>query len=1072
VFRKVLVASRGASAARIIRTLRKMGIASVAVYTELDRHSLHTHSADEAILIGPPAGSAVLEAARKSGADAIHPGDGFLSENADFAQACADDGRVFIGPAPEQIRAFRLKHAARKIARDCGVPILPGSGVLSGAAEAAHAAELVGYPVMLKCSAGRNGIGMQLCRTPEELLDSYAAAEALGQARFGSRTLYLEKFIASARHIEVQLFGDGRGTVVTLGERDGSPQRRYRQVIEEAPAPGLGSVIRERMFAAAIQLGRAVGYQSAGTVEFIFDKTTKDFYFLEFSAGLQPGFAVTEEVTGIDLVEWMIRQAAGELPELSRMPLRHTGSSIEVQVYAENPARNFQPSSGRLTQVVWPGEARVETWVEPGTEVTPASDSRLAQLIVHGENRATALARLREALAECALAGIETNLAFLRQVTADPGFAAGGVTTSYLEALGYERSAIEVIESGAQTTVQDYPGRLGYRHAGVPPSGPMDALAFRVANRLVGNPDSAAAFEIAISGPTLRFTSDTFIAVTGADFAARLDGRRVPLWRSFAVPAGALLEFSAAVSGGGRAYLAVAGGLGATDNDVPEYLESRATFVIGGLGGHSGRTLRAGDVLSLVDDERLSRIERELPPELIPQYAAAWEIGVLYGPHGAPGFFAPADIEMFFSAVWKMDSQSGRTGVRLIGPEPLRALRNGGETGFDRADIHDSAYAVGSVDFTGNAPFLVGPDGPTLIGFVSPATIVQAELWKMGQLKPGDLIRFRALSTEQAAAMEEQLEACIADLAGSLPRLPQTAAREEPVLAFRRESHEGAPAMVCRAQGDRHLLIEYGPNALDLKLRIRLHALEERLRAAVLPGILDITPGVRCLQIHYDRRVLSRDHLLEAVDACEDEIPDIRTLVLPSRIVHLPLSWDDPAFRPATGRTNGLSSLDDVRRIVHQATYLVLAMGGAYLGGPVAAAIDPQHRLVTTPNALARERTPEGAVGFGGHYLRVYGTEGSGRDQLVGRTLQMWNTFGTTAEFQPGAPWLLRCFDQIRFFPVSAGELIEIRDAFPYGRYPLRIEHRQFRLDDVAAASEPAMPEGFQAVQLPAVSKP
>jgi urea carboxylase len=425
----------------------------------------------------------------------------------------------------------------------------------------------------------------------------------------------------------------------------------------------------------------------------------------------------------------------------------------------------------------------------------------------------------------------------------------------------------------------------------------MDALAFRIANRLVGNPDSAAALEIAVTGPTLRFSSEAFIAVTGADFAARLDGRRVPLWRSFSVPAGAVLELSGPVGGGGRAYLAVAGGL-----DVPEYLESRATFVRGGLGGHSGRTLRAGDILPVAEDQRPSRLERELPPELIPRYETLWEIGVLYGPHGAPGFFSPADIEMFFSVDWKVDFESGRTGIRLIGPEPLRARPDGGVAGFDPTDLPDSAYAVGSVDFTGDAPFLVGPDGPTLGGFICPVTVVQAELWKIGQLKPGDLVRFRAVSTEQAAAMEEQLEACIADLAGSLPRLPLAGPREEPVLAFRRQSHAGAPAVVCRAEGDRHLLIEYGPSTLDLslidlELRVRLYALEERLRAAVLPGILDITPGVRTLQIHYDRRVLSRDHLLEAVDACENEIPDAGTMGLPSRIVHLPLSWDDPAIR-------------------------------------------------------------------------------------------------------------------------------------------------------------------------------
>jgi urea carboxylase len=1077
MFRKVLIANRGAIASRIIRTLRKMDIRSVAVYSEADRHSLHVRESDEAVLIGPPPAAqsylcvpAILEAARKTAAEAIHPGYGFLSENAAFAQACADHGAVFIGPTPEQMRVFGLKHTAREKARESGVPLLPGSGILSGTGEALQVAEQIGYPVMLKSTAGGGGIGMRLCRTPEELSDSYAAVEGLSQSSFGSSALYLEKFVTCARHIEVQIFGDGAGTVVALGERDCSPQRRNQKVIEETPAPGLSAELREKMFAAAVSLGESVGYQSAGTVEFIYDNKTKEFYFLEVNTRLQVEHGVTEEVTGIDLVGWMIRQAAGEMPDLSQMVVRPSGCSIQVRLYAEDPAKEFQPSSGKLSHVVWPSDARIETWVEPGTEVTPYYDPMLAKIIVHGENRAAALNHLRLALRQCEIAGIETNLAYLRQVAADPGFEAGGITTSYLEAFGYERSAIDVIEPGTQTTVQDYPGRLGYWHVGVPPSGPIDALAFRVANRLVGNPDSAAALEIAVTGPTLRFSSDAFIALTGADFGARLDGHPVPLWRSIPVSAGSLLELATPEGPGGRAYLAVAGGL-----DVPEYLESRSTFILGGFGGHAGRTLRAGDVLPLVEEEQPPlHLGRALPPELTPRYAAKWEIGVMYGPHGAPDFFTPADIEMFFATDWKVHYHSDRTGIRLIGPKPVWARPDGGEAGLHPSNIHDNAYAVGTVDFTGDMPVILGPDGPSLGGFVCPATIVQAELWKIGQLKPGDLVRFRAISSHQAALMEEKFESFIADLAGCLPRLPEAGVQEEPILVYRTQSATGAPAIVCRAEGDRDLLIEYGPNVLDLNLRARVHALEERLRAAVLPGILDITAGVRSLQVHYDGRVLSRDHLLEALQACEDQIPDLDNIVLPSRIVHLPLSWDDPATRLAISkyvqsvrpdapwcskdgppsniefirRINGLGSIDDVHRIVHDASYLVLGLGDVYLGAPVATPVDPRHRLVTTKYNPARTWTPENAVGIGGAYLCVYGMEGPGGYQFVGRTLQMWNTFGTTAEFQPGTPWLLRCFDQIRFFPVSAGELLEIRDAFPHGRYPLRIDHTQFRLHD------------------------
>jgi urea carboxylase len=1073
MFRKVLVANRGAIACRVLRTLRRMGVASVAVYSEADRHSLHVTGADEAVWIGPsPAAqsylsmNAILDAARKSGAEAIHPGYGFLSENAQFAEACAKSGIVFIGPAPEQMRTFGLKHTARRVAEENGMPLLPGTGLLANVSEALRAGRKIGYPVMLKSTAGGGGIGMKLCRSAEEVRQSYDAVERLSQSSFGSAGLYVEKFVARARHIEVQIFGDGDGTVVALGERDCSAQRRNQKVIEETPAPGLSSAVRERLFEMATRLGAAVRYQSAGTVEFIYDSDSAEVYFLEVNTRLQVEHGVTEEVTGIDLVEWMIRQAAREMPSLADVKIQPAGCSIQVRIYAEQPAQNFQPSAGRLSKVEWPTDARVETWVESGSEITPYYDPMLAKIIVRGESRAATLRQLHSALAECRLTGIETNLDYLRQVSADPAFETGGITTSFLHAFRYRRNAIDVVEPGTQTTIQDYPGRLGLWHVGVPPSGPIDALAFRLANRLVGNPDSAAGLEIAVTGPTLRFASDAVIALAGADFAASLDGIRVPRWRSVVVPAGSLLETTTAQGSGNRAYLAVAGGI-----DVPEYLGSRSTFILGGFGGHAGRVLRAGDVLHIVDTGSESRIQHDLPERVIPQYDCEWEIGVLYGPHGAPDFFTRADIEMFFSTAWQVHYNSDRTGVRLTGPKPVWARKDGGEAGLHPSNLHDNAYAVGSVNFTGDMPVILGPDGPSLGGFVCPATMAQAELWKIGQLKPGDTVRFRGISAEQAARMEGELEACINELSGSLPRLPATWVQEEPVLR-NRLPRERAPAVVCRADGDRHLLVEYGPNVLDLDLRFRVHALEEQLRNADLAGIIDITPGVRSLQVHYDGRLLSRENLLEALDSCEERIPDLRDIVVASRTVHLPLSWDDPAVQLAIRkymqsvrpdapwcpsniefirRINGLRSIDDVYRIVFAANYLVLGLGDVYLGAPVATPVDPRHRLVTTKYNPARTWTPENAVGIGGAYLCVYGMEGPGGYQFVGRTLQMWNTHRSTPEFRPGTPWLLRFFDQIRFYPVGSDELLEIRDAFPCGGYPLRIENHDFRLKDYQA---------------------
>ena len=1024
MFGKVLIANRGAIACRIIRTLKRMGVGSVAVYSAADRHSLHVREADEGLEIGPAAAAqsylsmdALLDAAARTGAEAIHPGYGFLSENAAFAEACAARGVVFIGPTPEQMRAFGLKHTAREIAAANGVPLLPGTELLASAEEAVAAAKRIGYPVMLKSTAGGGGIGMRLCRNEAELAPAFAAVEHLSRASFGTSGLYLEKFVERARHIEVQIFGDGAGNVVALGERDCSAQRRNQKVIEETPAPGLSEAARAGLIEAALQLGRAVKYQSAGTVEFIYDDDTAACYFLEVNTRLQVEHGVTEEVTGVDLVEWMVRQAAGEMGPLRTPQAR--GASVQVRLYAEDAAKDFQPSAGRLTLVEWPAGARIETWVESGTEVTPYYDPMLAKIIVRGADRVAALGAMRAALGACRVAGIETNLEYLRQVVNDGAFAAGGITTAYLRGFDYVRRAVDVLDGGVQTTVQDVPGRLGYWHVGVPPSGPMDALAFRAANRLVGNEESAAGLEIAVMGPTLKFATDTTVAITGADFGARIDGAAVARWQAIAVKAGSVLELSTAQGTGSRAYVAIAGGL-----DVPEYLGSKSTFILGRFGGHAGRVLRAGDVLHLGQAKGVAQAVD--PPA---EYTNEWEIGVLNGPHGAPDFFTAEDIEMFFATAWKVHYNSDRTGVRLIGPKPKWARKDGGEAGLHPSNIHDNAYAVGTVDFTGDMPVILGPDGPSLGGFVCPATIADAELWKMGQLRPGDLVRFRALTDEGAVLRK-------------------------------------APGVVCRADGDRALLVEYGPNVLDLNLRFRVHALQAQLEAAGLKGILDVTPGVRSLQIHYDTAKLDRETLLEALDACEKRIPDLDDISAPSRTVHLPLSWEDPAtllaiqkymqgVRPDAPwcpsniefirRINGLASVDEVKRIVFDANYLVLGLGDVYLGAPVATPVDPRHRLVTTKYNPARTWTPENAVGIGGAYLCVYGMEGPGGYQFVGRTLQMWNTF------HGDPPWLLRFFDQIRFYPVSAQELLEIRETFPHGGYPLRIEEREFRLKDYHA---------------------
>ncbi|MGE3402241.1 MAG: urea carboxylase [Vicinamibacterales bacterium] len=1061
MFRKVLIANRGAIACRVLRTLRRMGVSPVAVYSDADRHAPHVAQADAAVRLGPaPAAqsyldqAAILDAAVRTGAEAIHPGYGFLSENAGFVEACERAGLVFLGPTAGQMRELGLKHTAREIAEAAGAPLLPGTGLLDDEHHALAEAERCGYPVILKSTAGGGGIGMRVCRTPQELREHFAPVARLGAANFGQGGVYLERFVERARHIEVQLFGDGRGGVLALGERDCSAQRRNQKVIEETPAPGLSDDTRRRLWQTAERLAAAVQYRSAGTAEFLYDADRDEYFFLEVNTRLQVEHGVTEEVTGIDLVEWMVRLGAGELPPLESLAVVPKGAAIQVRVYAEDPAHDFRPSTGTLSEVRLPEDARCDGWVATGTEVTPYYDPMLAKIIVRGETRDAAVARLQDALAATSFAGFETNLEYLRQVVATPGFQAGGFPTRFLAGIEYRPNAVEVLDPGMQTTVQDYPGRLGYWHVGVPPSGPMDTLSFRLVNRLVGNPESAAGLECTLTGPTLRFHAPTVIALGGSDMRATLDGTPVERWRSIVVPAGAVLRLRAAETAGARAYLAIRGGL-----DVPSYLGSRSTFILGRFGGHAGRVLRAGDMLRWGAPDRATPPVEQLPADLVPRWSNEWDVGVLYGPHGAPDFFTGEDIGRLFGATWKVHYNSDRTGVRLIGPRPTWARRDGGEAGLHPSNLHDNAYAVGAMDFTGDMPILLGPDGPSLGGFVCPAVIAQAELWKIGQLRAGDTVRFRFMTEAQATGLERALDGAVARLAGALPALDVE--QRDPAVVRR-----GA-ATVSRAAGDRYLLVETGPNELDLNLRFRIHALEQQLRQQRLRGIVDVTPGIRSLQIHYDSRQLSRDRLLAVLDECDAALPALDDLTIPSRVVHLPLSWEDPAtllaiekymqsVRPDAPwcpsntefirRINGLDTISQVRDIVYDASYLVLGLGDVYLGAPVATPIDPRHRLVTTKYNPARTWTAENSVGIGGAYLCVYGMEGPGGYQFVGRTVQMWNTYRTTAEFRPGSPWLLRFFDQIRFFPVSAAELLEMREAFPHGEYSIGIEQTEFSL--------------------------
>ncbi len=1079
VFDKVLVANRGAIACRILRTLRRMGIGSVAVFSEADAGSMHVAQADESVCIGPaPAhlsylnASALIAAARGRGAQAIHPGYGFLSENADFATQCADAGLTFVGPTPKNMQDFGLKHRARELARQADLPLLPGSSVLSDLTAAHKAAAEIGFPVMLKATAGGGGIGMRVCADAPALEEAYSQVRRLAANHFGDGGVFLERFVPAARHIEVQVFGDGAGRVVALGERDCSLQRRNQKIIEETPAANISAVTRARMLDCAVRVASAARYASAGTVEFLFDASRDEFYFLEVNARLQVEHGITEEVTGVDLVEWMIRGAAGDysfLDAWGHRPGTPGGCSIQARLYAEDPGEDNRPSNGTITEVIFPPRTRIETWITTGTEVSAYYDPLLAKLIVRATDRAGAVAAMQQALGAMRVSGLETNLEWLRQIVRSDMFVQGELSTRALANVPYEPCAVRVLAGGLATTVQDYPGRCGYWHIGVPPSGPMDSLAFRLGNRLLGNPEGVAGLEVTALGPTLRFDRATTVCLAGADCDARLDGRELDRYCPVRVVPGQTLKLGRVRGPGLRAYILFSGGL-----EVPAYLGSRSTFTLGRFGGHGGRNLAAGDVLHLPADAD-ARSAESLPVHLRPQLSNDWRVRVLYGPHGAPDFFTQTDIDAILTASWKVHYNSSRTGVRLTGPKPQWARRDGGEAGLHPSNIHDNAYAVGAIDFTGDMPIILGPDGPSLGGFVCPFVVIAADLWKIGQLAPGDRVCFESVSEATASEAERRQDELISHLRESSPNYctssapPARGNGSAAAIVGTFAARGTRPKAVYRRQGDRHLLVEYGEMLLDVTLRLRVHALMLELERLRLPGIIDITPGIRSLQVHYDPRVLPLKQLLRTLGDAEDSLGELQDFEIPSRVIWLPLSFADPTVAETIARymasvradapwcpdniefirrINGLGSIEDVRRIVFDARYLVMGLGDVYLGAPVAIPLDPRHRLVTTKYNPARTWTPPNVVGIGGAYMCIYGMEGPGGYQLFGRTVQVWSSYGQTRDFRDGKPWLLRFFDQIRFFPVTHAELTEWRREFPHGRRPLRIEAEPFRLSD------------------------
>ncbi|WP_054816926.1 urea carboxylase [Nocardia arizonensis] len=1057
-----------------MRTARRLGLKTVAVHSEADAGAPHVEFADIAVALGPAApaqsylrADRVIEAALACGADAIHPGYGFLSESAEFATDLAAAGLLFVGPTPRQLRIFGDKHTAREAAMAVGVPLIHGSGLLESAEHAVAEAERIGFPVMLKAVGGGGGIGMRSCFDADGVREAYPRVRRSAATNFSSSGVFLERFVTRARHVEVQVFGDGRGRVISLGTRDCSLQRRNQKVIEEAPAPGLSEETAERLLAASRDLARSVDYRSAGTVEFVYDLDTEAASFLEMNTRLQVEHPVTEAVTGVDLVEWMLRLAGGDssmIDELAECGPAIRGHAVEARVYAEDPADDHRPSAGLITAARFPDDVRVDTWVRTGTEVSPYYDPLLAKVITAGSSRPVAFEDLARALARTEIHGVRTNLAQLRAAaSAETVLAAAHLTTTLADIRPVE-SRMDVLRGGTMTTVQDQPGRIGLWQVGIPPSGPMDDLSCALATAAVGNAPQAPALECTLHGPRLRFAGSAVICVTGAPTPVTVDGASVPMWEPVTLPAGAIVDIGMPVDAGLRTYLAVRGGVRA-----PLYHGSAATFTLGGFGGVTGRALAPGDVIDIGDAE--STVPQVVPAERRPEFGHVWELAVGVGPQTAPAYFTDDDMARFFDHPWRVGGHANRTGIRLEGPKPTWSRGDGGDAGLHPSNLHDNPYSVGALNVSGDTPILLGPDGPSLGGFACPLTVVSAHRWKLGQLRPGDTVRFVPVTDGEAEVLRGSHARALSSVPRALNRADSahsSTAADRGVLGGVRAGSDRPSAVYLRG-GDDNVLVEYGDMVLDLGLRMRVHALAEALGGLGLPGIIDVTPGVRSLHIHIDPQVLPQRRLVGALAELESELPATEDLTVPSRTIRLPLSFDDPSIAEAIDRyrsgvrdtapwlpsniefirrVNGLDSVDQVRAAVFDAEYLVLGLGDVYLGAPLAVPLDPRHRLVTTKYNPARTWTPSDAVGIGGKYLCVYGMASPGGYQLIGRTVPIWSSYRQSAPFEPGTPWLFRFFDRIVWEPVTPAELLEYRAAAAAGRFDAEIGTGAFALAD------------------------
>ncbi|KAK6202266.1 allophanate hydrolase subunit 2-domain-containing protein [Scheffersomyces amazonensis] len=950
---------------------------------------------------------------------------------------------------------------------------------------------------MLKSTAGGGGMGLKVCYGPDELKSSLTEVISRGETLFKHSGVFLEKYILNGRHIEIQIFGNGKGEAIAYGERECSIQRRHQKVIEEAPSPFVDSVadktLRKKLSKCAITLASSIKYKSAGTIEFLVDDDTGSFYFLEMNTRLQVEHGITELIYGVDLMKLMLLQADYELRGETGLPfdtlnlqydddglLVPNGWAIECRVYAENPVKNFQPSPGILHYVEFPNEIegckiRIDHWIDTGTKVSPYFDPLLAKVMVWSETRETTRQGIIKCLLESKVQGPPVNIDYLVSVLSSSEFAAGKTLTSFLTtSFKYEPPLVEFVTSGSYTTIQDLPGRFKY-NAGIPLSGPSDPLSLQLANLIVGNETTTEGLEITHEGPTLRFHTSAVICLTGGHFHFKIKGKSIPMFTAVTIPKDTVVKIGHATGIGAKCYLAIRGGF----PDVAYYLDSKSCTPTLNLGGHQGRIVMQGDCLTIKKGDPVNSIELgfELPKKSRPNFDTLeddfWTVKLIRGPHDSREIVSDEGMNEFYNNFhYKVNHNSNRGSVRLDGPSDVFSRTHGGDGGSHPSNILEYPYPTCGISVVGSVMFLFGVDGSTLSGFVCIAVPVLSEWWKFGQAKVAANIRFKLVSYEDSLKLNklrttflEQVEVAIKSKdAENSPvfkdELDEYSEIEKESILYNREPTKDLPQFTIRQSGERMVLMDFGIDKFNLVNNGRQKVLHDSIMSEIPECVIKMEANTGSLGLVFDLEKISRPSLIEKLVELESKVPPPHELKVKSKQFILPCCFDHSAIthclerymhsqRPYAAylpsnteyvmKINCLDSIEEFKKCVVGQTQVITAVS-FLCGNTLTVNMDPRTRFRTGKYNPARTFTPKGALGSGAIGHSIYSIDSPGGYMIWGMALPdlTWNTFSRLKSSD--TPWFFNNFDQIVYYEVTEDELTEMNNKLLTGKFKFEIK--------------------------------